>query len=273
MKTFSTLLLTTLLAFTATNANAQSWFRDGSSSHSHYNSHRYKSNRPSSTRPFYRDNYVIGYTPEAVHPTPRYDATTGRTHSTSGYCPISIQAGYVAKRFVTNYGRHNLYREDLWGNKGAFMHGIQVGVGIQPTTSSGFGLRTGLFYEIYLASDHDGGATTRFAEHNLYIPLHVSYDIALGYDGVLNFHTGPGLNTVLAGVYRTWGSLGGVSYKEYGGPGRANRVNATWDFGASIAYHNVKIGFDYGLGLNDHEFYTDARTRLNKISLSAALVF
>lgn len=260
MKTISTLLLTLLFALGSTTASAQSWTPGG--------------------KPHQNSRYYNGYGMDYSHRSGRqygsHGYSTRHDHfSCNAFCPVSLQVGLVSKRFATAFAPGDRYHENLWGQEGRFMNGLQMGLSVQPTGFSGVGFRTGAFYEIYFANGYgvrDLGYN-RFTEHDFYFPFDFAYNTNVSRDVNLNFYTGLGFNLALAGIYRSWGRNGGVDYQAYGNYDRPDRINAMWEIGADVRYDHFKLGMCYGLGLNDHEFYDNARTRQNKFTLSAAVVF
>lgn len=265
MKTITTLLLTTAFAFVSTDVAAQSWTPNAPHTKSkYYNGYNMDYSRKGNT----------GY----HHSTSRYGYDRGFSRggsSVNPFCPVSLQAGFVTKRFATNFGPGDRYRENLWGEESRFMSGLQLGIAFQPTACNGLGFRTGGFYEIYF--DQGNGVRkegfNRFTEHDLYFPAQLAYNLRAGRDVDVNFTTGLGFNVALGGIYRSWGRNGEVAYQEYGNIDRPDRINAMWEFGANVRYEHLQVGLNYGLGLNDHEFYDNARTRQNKVTLSVAAVF
>lgn len=258
MKTIATLLLTATAALMGTaTASAQYWNpHDAPHNHSRY------------------------YNPRGVRPTPHYNMHHGIDSRYSrgwwGFrCPVSLEGGLVSKRFVTNFGPYDRYRENLWGVEGRFLNGMQLGLAYQPTSPCGLGFRSGVFYEMYFAngSGVSDKGYNRFTEHDIYVPAQLNYDIAVAPGIDVNVSTGLGFNMALAGVYRSWGRYGHTAYQHYGNYNAPDRINAMWEFGASVRIDHFKVGFDYGLGLNDQEFYDHARTRQNKFSLTAGVVF
>lgn len=225
------------------------------------------------------------YNPRAARTSPHYPHGYGVAraieHSYSrGWrevgCPVSIEGGFVAKRFVTNFGSGDRFRENIWGEEGRFMNGIQWGVAVMPTAPCGVGLRTGVFYEMYFAdggSNADGEGYDHFTEHDIYVPVQLNYAIPVTPHVDINLSTGVGFNCALAGVYHGWGRYGHHDYQHYGNDNAPDRINAMWEVGANVNVRRFKIGFDYGLGLNDQEFYDHARTRQNKFSITAGVVF
>lgn len=261
MKTIFTLILAAF-CLTATSVQAQSW-RPGDAPHKHS---AYFRGRPiaghpgghSYGRPGSRHDF--GFTPYRYHDC---------------YCPVTFEAGLVTKRYATYFGPADRFHENLWGEQGRFMSGMQMGLAFQPTAYNGVGFRTGAYYEFYVAS----GAGVRelgynrFTEHDLYFPIHFAYNFSVAPGVDIDLNTGLGFNVALAGVYRSWGRNGGVDWQEYGNYDRPDRINAMWEFGASVRYDHFKFGLNYGLGLNDHEFYDNARTRQNKLSVTAGITF
>lgn len=262
MNRISTLLLTSIFALAGSNAWAQSW----------------TPNSAPHTKSKYYNGGSMDYS--------RKSGTSGRYSYDSGFssyghrmldtrCPVTLRAGLVSKRFGTYFGPGDRYHENIWGQQGRFMNGLQLGMTFQPTAWNGVGFRSGAFYELYFANGQgvrDLGYN-RFTEHDLYLPFNLAYNVRLDRGVDLNFTTGPAFNIALAGVYRSWGRNGSVDFQDYGNYDRPDRINAMWEFGAQFRYDRFQVGLEYGLGLNDHEFYDNARTRQNKVTLSVATVF
>lgn len=221
---------------------------------------------------------------------------------------LAFEVGYVTKRFGTKAPVSGRVHENLWGDEDKFFNGLRMGLACQPMTESHFGVRTGIFYEVYIS-----GTTTlnlmgynRFTEHDLYFPLRMAYRIETDIPLSIDLTTGVGLNIAMAGVYKAWGRAGRTDHQKYGNyleegesiidgreeglvPPRLapvvavgdervenavpDRLNAMWEFGVAVRYKAFAFGMDYGLGLNDHEFYEHARTRQNKFSLSVGVTF
>lgn len=243
------------MATFALGANAQTW-HPGDAPHKHSR---------------YYNGYGMDYRAGR-----RYDSAFGRVDRLmQSRCPVTLQAGLVSKRFGTYFGPGDRYHENIWGQQGRFMNGVQMGLAFQPTAWNGLGFRTGAFYELYFANGQgvrDMGYN-RFTEHDLYFPFNLAYNVRLDRGMDLNFTTGPAFNIAMAGVYRSWGRNGTVDYQDYGNYDLPDRINAMWEFGAQFRYDHLQVGLNYGLGLNDHEFYDNARTRQNKVTLSVAAVF
>lgn len=264
MKTISTLLLTGLFALSCGTASAQSW-TPGGAPHKHSKYYNGYGGMDYSHRSGNGSHY--GRYPDYGF------GSFDRLLDTR--CPVSLQAGFVTKRFGTYFGPGDRFHENLWGEQSRFMNGMQMGIAFQPTAYNGLGFRTGGFYELYFASGNGVREMgyNRFVEHDLYFPFDFAYNFrpAPGVD--INLTTGLGFNVAMAGVYRSWGRNGTVEYQEYGNYNRPDRINAMWEFGAQVRYDHLQVGLGYGLGLNDHEFYDNARTRQNKLTVSVAAVF
>lgn len=261
MKQLSTLLLSALLSCVGLTATAQTWYGGGA---------------PHKNSKYYNGYGGMDYSRRGGHSGSRYDYGFSRYgRLLDSRCPVSLQAGLVSKRYSTFFAPGDRVRENIWGESGRFMNGVQMGLAFQPTAWNGLGFRSGLFYELYFANGngvHDLGYN-RFTEHDLYLPLHLAYNARINRDVDVNVTTGLGFNTALAGVYRSWGRYGSVDYQEYGNCGLPDRMNAMWEIGAQVRYDHLQVGVNYGLGLNDQEFYDNARTRQNKLTVSVAAVF
>lgn len=291
MKTIRTFALASLAAMAfVLAAPAQSWHRPAKP---HENSAYFNHGRPG-------NRY--------------YDHEFGRRRSDLDPLPVAFEVGYVTKRYGTNTMYEGRRHENMWGNGDKFLNGLQFGFSVQPTTACGFGFRTGLFYEIYIASNtsiHLLGYN-RFVEHDLYMPFGLLYHVSTASSVSIDVSTGIGMNVAMAGVYRAWGRNGYTGRQKYGNylepgegivdgdgwvqaapaaegrqradaPGYAvdervenaipDRVNAMWEIGVAVRYKAFKAGMNYGLGLNDQEFYEHARTRQNKFTFSLGVVF
>ena len=287
MKTISKIGLSgILIAVFGTAVQAQSWHRPAKP---HENSAYFNNGKPFNSR--HHDDF-----------------SRHRYHDTDrDRFPIAFEVGCVSKRFGTNMISSGRYHENMWGEHNKFLNGFQMGFSFQPFTESHFGMRSGLFYEIYISNSSvvHHMEYNRFAEHDLYIPLHLLYHIPTASPVSIDVSTGFGFNIVMAGVYRSWGRDGRSDHQKYGnylepdedgivtdgGLWRVaaadrymtmdervenpipDRVNAMWEIGCSVRYRMFKAGMNYGLGLNDQEFYEHARTRQNKFTFSLGVVF
>lgn len=227
----------------------------------------------------------------------------------SGYddVPVAFEVGLVTKRYGTRLFGGGRHHENLWGEHNKFLNGVQFGISLQPTWDNNFGFRTGIFYELYVSNSSavQMMGYNRFTEHDLYVPLQAVYHIETASPLCIDVSTGFGFNVAMAGVYRSWGREGcshGQKYGNYLNPGESivdtdnwpwraaetggfstmnervdeaipDRVNAMWEIGVSVRYDHFKAGMNYGLGLNDQEFYEHARTRQNKFTFSLGVVF
>ena len=56
-----------------------------------------------------------------------------------------FSVGWVAKEWTTS-ANGRTYHEDLWGNPGKMLHGVQFGLHFNQSIYYGVGWRTGLYY-------------------------------------------------------------------------------------------------------------------------------
>ncbi|GEM_PF-3697719 len=255
MKTISTLILTAIFATCSLGANAQSWSSNSRTRAPHENSAYFKNKNHS----HYRNNWSRN---NWGHHDFYYDT----------YCPITFEVGYVNKRFAPNY---SLLSQNLWSSNNGALNGFQIGFAFQPTSNSGVGLRTGMFYEFYCSAGNGvkSAGYNNFTEHDLYFPFQFAYNLPVSPDVDINFFTGLGFNLAVTGVYRNWGTNGYSYRQEYGNNYLPDRINAMWEFGANVRYNHLQFGMSYGIGMNDQELQYDSRTRQDKFTLSAAYVF
>lgn len=198
--------------------------------------------------------------------------------------PLNVSIGYVNKGWVTDFGDYT-WRENMWGQEGKKLHGVQMGIAYQPCNPFGLGLRTGLFYEAYF-SEANGvkeQGFDSFTEHNLYIPLHAMYRIPLGYTTSLSIYGGLGFNWAIYGEYTDKGFTyydydgyshydGPVMYQPYGRDSWPRHVNFQTEWGIDLRVKNFKIGTTFSHGLTNHRFYQGQKTRQNKFGLNIGYV-
>lgn len=197
-----------------------------------------------------------------------------------------ITLGYVNKDWRTDFGDYVLH-ENIWGQENKRIHGVQVGLTLEPCLPSGLGLHSGLFYEYYISvSDvvKDAGYDD-FTEHNLYLPLHAMYRIPFTRDSSLSLFGGLGFNWAMWGTYNNeevfrnfWygeeyyhNHVG--EYQQYGNGEWPRHLNAQWEVGCFFRINMVQLGFTYSRGLTNHHFYDGFKTQQNKIGISLNLVF
>ena len=197
---------------------------------------------------------------------------------------VGVSLGYVNKYWQTSFG-DRLVKENIWGEEGKRIHGVQAGVQLQPCLPIGFGLHSGLFYEYYYSVSQavkDAGYDD-FREHNLYLPLHAMYRLPLSRNTSLSFFGGLGFNWAMWGSYnntekvRDWdGSLYSESHvmqwQHYGNGEWPRHLNAQWEIGCCARINMVQLRFTYSRGLTDHHLYEGHKTLQNKIGISIEIV-
>lgn len=194
-------------------------------------------------------------------------------------CPVGFSMGYVTKQWVTK-GEGEMYKENVWGEENKKLHGLQIGLHLQPCFSWGLGLYTGLFYEYYMSwSDEmkDNGYMDKFQEHCAYVPVHVYYRLPFAKKFALSVHGGVGMD---CGIYAIFSSTEDDNVEPvtdyYGEEGWPNRFNLSAEVGVGLRMGPVQLKGQYSKGLTDHKFYTDLgdyKTIQKKLSLSISWVF
>ena len=203
---------------------------------------------------------------------------------------VSLSIGYVNKQWSSKINGSN-YRENLWGEEGKRLHGVQFGGAYKPqfTSGVGLGLYAGLFFEVYFSESKEMGYD-EFTECDLYVPIHLNLDIPLGNQVKFNVHGGLGLDyaihggftnrdawywdwDVTGGMYKHYYELDHISYGENGWP---KRFNASAEIAAAFKFSNFFIQGQYSFGLTNHNFYpnvTDCSTHQNKLAISLGIEF
>ncbi|MBQ7182295.1 MAG: hypothetical protein IJR87_13525 [Bacteroidaceae bacterium] len=137
-----------------------------------------------------------------------------------------FSVGWVAKEWRTSHDGQTL-REDLWGNPGKMLHGVQFGLHANQSIYYGLGWRTGFYYEWYIS--HDGflkeNGWDRFNEHSLYIPIHIQMRLPVTRKISISPYAGIGFNLVMKGRMKN-GPMTDASGKEVINNGN-NHVNST----------------------------------------------
>lgn len=198
--------------------------------------------------------------------------------------PFSLSIGYVNKEWLTDFGSYT-WHENLWGQEGKRLHGLQLGLGVAPCLPIGLGVRSGLYYEAYFSEAQgvkDSGYD-EFTEHNLYIPLHAMYRFPFTRDISLSVFGGLGFNWAVYGEYKERGYryygidgdsyyYGPHEYQQYGTGSWPKRVNFQTEIGCDLRIKNVKIGFTYSFGLTNHHLYEKYNSQQNKLGISFGIV-
>lgn len=200
----------------------------------------------------------------------------------------SFSIGYINKDWVTDFSGES-YHENLFGEEGKRLHGVQLGYRYTTCLPVGLGLQTGLSYEwcmSYSDKVKDNGFD-RFNEHSLHLPIHALYRIPLAQKASISPYAGVGFNWKVSanmksgeytGIYddynygygsywhdRWYGDYTTVSYGKNGWP---RALNAQLEFGANIRISDVVVGVTYSRGLTNHKFYKSDKTRQDKLAIT-----
>lgn len=167
-----------------------------------------------------------------------------------------------------------------------WLHGFRMGYHAQPAFKFGLGLYTGLFTEFYFSATKDSplGPYDKYFEWDLSLPLHILYQVPLGREFCVGFHTGPSLNLAVLGSYydkvlpteneddnvEDWTDF----WEE---PWAPSRFNIDWDFSLFIRWKCVMITGTLSSGLTNNkmheDFGTDAKTVMNKAMVALSIGF
>lgn len=210
-------------------------------------------------------------------------------------CALSI--GYVNKYWSTDFGSYT-WRENFWGEEGKRLHGVQIGLTVQPCLPMGLGIHSGLFYEGYFSVSNKVKEMgwDNFTESSLYLPLHAMYRIPFSYKSSLTVYGGLGFNWAIHGEYTDDDDY--YDYlddyyeyyherphltQEYGREGWPRRFNVSTELGATLRIQNVICSFTYSHGMTNHRFYSNHiytedghakpfKTVQNKIGISVGIL-
>lgn len=184
--------------------------------------------------------------------------------------------GYVNKAWNTDFGSYK-WKENIWGEEGKRLHGVQVGLQYTPCFKWGLGVHTGLFYEAYFSESHavKEAGWDNFTENNIYIPAHLSYRVPFSRDCSLTIYGGIGFQWAISSEYSKydyrWHEIYDREYQRYG-DGWPKRVNWQGEIGANLRFKVFQIGCSYSRGLTDHQFYPEAKTRQDKFAINIGIV-
>lgn len=198
---------------------------------------------------------------------------------------LGISAGYVGKQW--KYKENNSIRKyGFWDNTNN-VGGLQIGIRLEPLFKYGFGLNTGLFWELYysktgMKTGNDDNGTFKyyavFSENSFYIPVHLEYRLHFSKDISLFFYVGAGFDIGLQArvdeyekgedePYFTKTQLyGDEEFSFY-----AKRFNASIDFGTGIRIYNAQLNVGMSNGLINQSPHDNLTIKQNKnlmISLS-----
>lgn len=155
------------------------------------------------------------------------------------------------------------------------MSGLQLGIPIQPYFGYGFGMNTGLFYELYFL-DHPEENVSLF-EHNLYMPLDLQYRLPLGEEFAVYANGGIGTDWSIATTYTYEDEHQEVDYDDWYW---VNHFNFSAEAGLGIQYRALQVSFMYQWGLTNNKRYTEAwegasdiKAKIRKMQFQISLVF
>lgn len=200
---------------------------------------------------------------------------------------VNFSIGYVNKDWETDFGSDGIYKENLWGEPGKHLHGIQMGIGVEPHTRVGLGVKTGIYYEGYISVSPEVERQydfEQYMEHSLYVPLHAMWRIPVGRHASLTAFGGLGVNWAICGTfsdneyvytYDGWENIGDSwDTNKYGHGDWPKSLNLSWEAGASLRIKSVEFKFTYSNGITDHQFYSAEgpfKTKQQKLGLSIGL--
>lgn len=197
--------------------------------------------------------------------------------------PLELHVGYVAKQWVTDYGRYKV-KENLWGDEGRHLKGLQLGLNYHPITRFGLGVYTGLSCEFYFSSGSAMGYE-HFSEFSGYLPLHASYTIPVSHRSDITVHGGLGLNYAFHGGFYDdddyyYDDYGDRRYYDdvslrYGKDGWPDRFNAALELGAQVRIKSLTLDATYSWGQTSHRLYSDGpnlESKQNKLAISLGWV-
>ena len=206
---------------------------------------------------------------------------------------VGFVFGYVSKQWTSDVNGKTIH-ENLWGEEGKRLHGIQFGVSYTPTLPMGLGIYTGLFAECYFSMSKAMGYDD-FTEFSLYLPIHANFTLPLSDDVSLRAHGGLGLNYACHGGFTNddayywdwvWDEVWGdyrhekkhyeLDHLRYGKDGWPRRFNAAVELNVGIKIKRFSLSGGYSWGLTDHRFYKDVpncNTKQDKLSITAGFEF
>jgi hypothetical protein len=205
---------------------------------------------------------------------------------------VGFVFGYVNKQWTSDVNGKTIH-ENLWGEEGKRLHGIQFGVSYTPTLPMGLGVYTGLFAECYFSMSKAMGYDD-FTEFSLYLPIHANFTLPLSNDVSLRVHGGLGLNYACHGGFTNddayywdwvWDEVWGyqrekkhyeLDHLRYGKDGWPRRFNAAVELSVGIKIKRFSLSGGYSWGLTDHRFYKDVpncNTKQDKLSITAGFEF
>lgn len=201
-----------------------------------------------------------------------------------------IQLGYINKQWVTETDEGTI-KENLFGEPNKRLHGLQIGVNVQPCFNFGLGVHSGLYYEgCFSQSDfvRNEMGWDKFSEHSIYLPLHALWRIPFSRNYSMSVYGGLGFNWALYGTYNDtyryydydgWHTTDSWEHETqvYGYNGWPKRTNVQFELGAEIRLNVVRLGFTYSRGMTHHNCIqipnSDGyfKTRQDKLAITFSL--
>lgn len=174
------------------------------------------------------------------------------------YKLAGLSIGYVSKQWVYKVGGQQ-EKFGMWDDSKS-MSGLQIGFRIEPQWNYGFGLNTGLFYELYYTKtdelDSDNGyMEASVMEHSLYLPVHLEYRLHFAKSFQIFFYGGIGLDYGLGGTVKIKDPSGYYEDWEssdlYSGDNFSNwkRFNASLEYGAGFRAGPLQFQVSMAKGL------------------------
>lgn len=206
---------------------------------------------------------------------------------------VNLVFGYVSKQWSSKINGQTIH-ENLWGEKGKRLHGVQLGLAYTPTLPVGIGAYTGLFGEVYISFSKAMGFD-EFSEFSLYVPLHARIAVPISPKVAIDLHGGFGLNYACHGGFTNddayywdyvWDTVLDcytlqrrhyeLDHIRYGKDGWPKRFNAALEICAGIKIEKFTISGTYSWGLTNHKLYTagpNSGTSQDKLSISLGYGF
>lgn len=203
----------------------------------------------------------------------------------------SLSVGYMNKNWITDFSGDS-YSENIFGEEKKRLHGVQIAYRYAKYTSVGLGLQTGLSYEWCMSYSDEvkKKGFDRFNEHSLHVPLHAIFRIPITGNVSFAPYAGLGVNWKVSanmksgdytGVYDDYDYGYGSHWRDrwdsdytsvhYGKNGWPHAFNAQLEFGANFRIYDWVVGVSYARGLTNHHFYTDQKTRQDKLAVTLGI--
>ena len=186
-------------------------------------------------------------------------------------CPLGLSIAYVNKRWVARSGNSSYKGNAVWGQfagenvKDKYLHGVQLGIDYNPLWKNGFGLYSGLFFELYFSSADDGvkfddyvPTCDSFYSIDMYVPLHLGLWLPLGDESCIQLHGGLGFDIgCYAEFYNAFDSknssesVGHTDY--YGSEGFPDALNTSLELALDARWKHFSIFTQISRGITNHE--------------------